>query len=91
LLAGAVDELLRIERRLGNIQLSHFIEIRVQGKIMPTTDLENIASSQIFRASHTPSSSIKYFYIVPLLILAVATLVSFPRWDFVCACLASGK
>jgi hypothetical protein len=91
LLAGAVDELLRIERRLGNIQLSHFIEIRVQGKVTPPTDLDNIASSQIFRASTAPSSSIKCFYVVPLLILFIATLVSFPRWDFVRAYFAGGK
>jgi hypothetical protein len=40
LLIGAVDELLRLEKKLGDISLSHSIECRVHGKERPHGDIQ---------------------------------------------------
>lgn len=68
LLAGAIDELLRLERRLGNVHLSHLIERRVRGKGPPKDDIELIAYDAKNTAKY-PSWPIWMFYSVPTAIL----------------------
>ncbi len=69
LLAGAVDELLRLERRLGNVHLSHLIERRVRGGAQPKDDIESILPYKAVCAPKYPCLAIWVFYVVPAAIL----------------------
>ena len=69
LLAGAVDELLRLERRLGNVHLSHLIERRVRGEGRPKPDIESILPYDANCAPTLPSWPIWVFYTVPTALL----------------------
>ena len=69
MLAGAVDELLRLERRLGNVHLSHLIERRVRGEGRPKNDIESIIPYKAKCAPNYPCWAIWVFYCVPAVIL----------------------
>jgi hypothetical protein len=81
LLAGAVDELLRIEQRLGDVFLSHQIEHRIKrncpaAKTAPTEDPTFLYASA--GTPPYPTLAIWLFYLVPLVILiAVTILIAF--------------
>jgi hypothetical protein len=74
LLVGAVDEILRLERRLGDIYLSHFIGRWVQG-VVPSND-ESDVSPHVPTTYPTkfPSWPIWVFYGLPELILVTIVI-----------------
>ena len=69
LLAGAVDELLRLEKKLGDIRLSHLIERRVQGAGRPEGDIDNLLRYPARYPGKFPSRAIWFFYGLPALFL----------------------
>ena len=69
LLAGAVDEILRLEKKLGDIHLSHLIERRVQGDGRPEGDIDNLLPCQVKYLGKFPSWPFWVFYSIPVLIL----------------------
>ncbi len=69
LLAGAVDELLRLERKLRIVHLSHLIERRVRGEGQPKDDIESILPYNAKYAPKYPFWPIKVFYGLPALLL----------------------
>jgi hypothetical protein len=73
LLAGAVDELLRLEGVLGDVHLSHLIERRVQGEDRPKRDI-NLLSYIPRNPSRHPSWPIWVFYAVPFLVLVAMAI-----------------
>lgn len=74
LLAGAVDELLRLEKKLGDIHLSHLIERRVQGAGRPEGDIDNLLPCPAKYPGKFPSWPIWVFYGLPALILVAMTI-----------------
>ena len=72
--AGAVDELLCLEKKLGNIHLSHLIERRVQGAGRPNGDIETLLPLQAKHPGNFPSWPIWLFYGLPELILVVLSI-----------------
>jgi hypothetical protein len=77
LLAGAVDELLRIERELGDVYLSHQIEHRVAHSYAAagataTNDLSHLHLR--VPPPPYPPWSIRVFYLVPLCLLLLASV-----------------
>jgi len=71
LLAGAVDEILRLEKRLGYIHLSKLIERRVRGDGPPKDDIDDQLTRQVKYPSRFPSWPIWVFYCFPTLILVL--------------------
>lgn len=74
LLAGAIDELIRLERRLGNVHLSHLIERRVWGGGRADSNIESIIPYNAKGPGKYPSWPIWLFYVVPaasLIVLAI--------------------
>ena len=81
LLAGAVDELLRLEKALGNIHLSHLIERRVQGGGRPERGIESLVPCDAKYPAKYPSWPIWVFYTVPaLVLLSLAILFGIAAW-----------
>lgn len=74
LLAGAVDELLRLEKELGDLHLSHLIERRVRGGGPPKNDINDELPYQPRYASKYPSWPIWVFYGLPALILVTMAI-----------------
>jgi len=69
LLAGAVDELLRLETVIGDVRLSHLIERRVQGGKRPANDTDVAKSYSARYPGNMPSWPIRVFYAVPAVVL----------------------
>ncbi len=69
LLAGAIDELLRLERQLKDIHLSHLIERRVMGFGPPEDDIEAIFPVKPSYSPKFPCGAILCFYLLPALML----------------------
>jgi hypothetical protein len=69
LLAGAVDELLRLERKLPDVWLSNQIAWRVEGDPTATSPKETFTPPNSTRSPDFPSWPIWVFYVVPLLLL----------------------
>lgn len=74
LLAGAVDELLRLETKLGDIHLSHLIERRVHGNGRPEGDVECLLPLPAKYPPKCPSWPIWLFYGLPALLLVEAAV-----------------
>jgi hypothetical protein len=74
LLAGAVDELLRLEPKLGDVWLSHQIAWRVEGDAAATSPKETFTCQNSTRSPYLPSWAIRVFYVVPFLLLVFLSI-----------------
>ena len=78
LLAGAIDELLRIEKELNDVYLSHQIEHRVSHGYPAEGAVESVDLTSLHRIRRpptVPSLPITIFYSVPLILLVSASII----------------